>query len=462
MKQNQQYTELTSYIPPSSTELERAVLGALLLEKEAYSRIEGDLLDTDFYNPKHSVIFQHIKNMADKNEPIDMLTVTQALNSSGNLYNAGNVSYISDLTACITSTIHLEHHAKIVKQKAIEREIINVSQQAIKKVHDGEIIEDVMFWQSKEIEKLQEALIGKQGTSHISEAIKKSLNDMCVRMEYAKSGKPTGISTGLKGLDSITGGWQKSELVVIAARPAMGKTAFALHFAKAAAKNDCPAAIFSLEMSDVNLSDRLILSESNIDAYKFKSGRLTPDESVKIEKAAGRLCKLPIYIDDNASVSMSYIRSKARLLNKQGKCNIVIIDYLQLASDANNKSWSREQEIAKMSREAKIIAKELNIPVLLLSQLSRKVEDRTDKRPLLSDLRESGAIEQDADIVCFIHRPECYKQELHAPDNSVVKNGIEYIISKYRNGATGSLIVQHDGTLNKIFDYGREQDNLPF
>lgn len=460
MKQNQQYTELNC-IPPSSTELEKAVLGALLLEKEAYSKIEGILSDTDFYSPKHSIIFRHIKNMSDKNDPVDMLTVVQSLYNSGKLDEAGNVSYISGLTSNIASAVHIEHHATIIKQKAVEREIINISQQAIKKVHEGEIIGDVMFWQGKEIEKQQEALTGKQSTNHISEAVKKALNDMSIRMEHAKSGRPTGISTGLKGLDSITGGWQNSDLIIIAARPAMGKTAFALHFAKTAAKNDCPAALFSLEMSDISLANRLLLSESNINSFKFRSGKLTCEESIEIEKAAGTLCKLPIYIDDNASVSMSYIRSKARLLNKQGKCKIVIIDYLQLATDTNNKNRNREQEIAQMSREAKVIAKELNIPVLLLSQLSRKVEERTDKRPLLSDLRESGAIEQDADMVCFIHRPEYYEKELHAPDNSIVKNGIEFIISKYRNGATGSLIVQHDGTLNKIFDYGTN-GNMPF
>ena len=462
MKQKQQYTELEAYIQPSSIELERAVLGALLLEKEAYSRIEDVLSDTDFYNPKHLIIFQHIKKMVDKNEPVDMLTITQALNSTGKLAEAGNVSYISDLTACITSSVHLEHHAKIIKHKAIERQIINISNKAIKKVYEGENISDVIFWQGKEIEKQQEALIGKQSTNHIAESVKKALNEMCVRIEYAKSGKQTGIDTGLTKLNRITGGWQNSDLVIIAARPAMGKTAFALHFAKAAALTDCPVALFSLEMSDISLANRLFLSESNVDSFKFKSGKLTPDESIEIEKAAGKLCKLPIYIDDNASVSMSYIRSKARLLSKQGKCKMVVIDYLQLASDANNKNRNREQEIAQMSREAKIIAKELNIPVLLLSQLSRKVEERADKRPLLSDLRESGAIEQDADMVCFIHRPEYYKQELQTPDGIAVKNGVELIISKYRNGATGSLIVQHDGTLNKVFDYGAEQGNMPF
>ena len=459
MNQKQQNPNL-SFIPPSDLELEKAVLGALLVESNAYSRVEGMLSESDFYQDRHAAIFRFIKSIYDDRRPIDALTVVQSLKQQNKLEEVGGPAYLGDLMSIVASSAHLEHHASIIRQKAIERKIIEISQRAIQKVFEGEIIEDVMFWQGREIEKQQEALVGKNDTEHIEGPVKKALNDLSIRVEYAKNGKHTGINTGLKDLDSVTGGWQNSDLIIIAARPAMGKTAFALHFAKSAAKAKFPVAMFSLEMSDISLANRLLLSECNVSADNFRSGKLTPSESIEIEKAAGRICKLPIYVDDNASVSMSHIRSKSRLLHKQGKCRMVIIDYLQLATDDKNKNRNREQEIAQMSREAKIIAKELNIPVLLLSQLSRKVEERSDKRPLLSDLRESGAIEQDADMVCFIHRPEYYGKDLEV-DHRSVENGIEFIISKYRNGATGGLILQHDGTLNKIFNLG-EKGDMPF
>lgn len=439
------------FIQPYADDLEQAILGVILCESNGFGRIENTLLDTDFYNPAHATIFQAAQKLYSERKPVDVSTIADYLNKNKKLEEAGGPVYLAELMTIVGSSVHLEYHASIVKQKAVERAIINISQQATKKIYEGEDIGDVIFWQGKEIEKQQEALVGKQITAHISTPIEEALNEMYHRKEAAKSGLQTGISTGLTGLDKITGGWQNSDLVVIAARPAMGKTAFALHFAKEAAKTNHPVAMFSLEMSDVSLANRLSLSESNVGAYQFRSGKISNSDSVDIEKAAGKLCKLPIYVDDNASVSMSYIRSKARLLKKQGKCDIVIIDYLQLATDTRSNNRNREQEIAQMSREAKIIAKELSIPVLLLSQLSREVEKQTDKKPMLSDLRESGAIEQDADMVCFIHRPEYYGKKL-VYDNKDVDNGVEFIISKFRNGSTGSAFVQHDGTLNKIFD----------
>ena len=452
MNQNQKIAEL-SFIPPSAIELERAILGAILVESSAFERVDNILADEDFYNTSHGIIFKSAKALYEHRKPIDVIAIMTDLRTSGNFDTVGGAVFLNELMDSITSSAHIEHHAQIVKQKSIERQMINISHQATKKVFEGEDIGDVMVWQSKEIEKQQERLIGKNTSNHISVPVKKSLENMSLRIELNKQGRHIGITTGLTDLDKITGGWQNSELIVIAARPAMGKTAFALQFAKAAAKNNHPVSMFSLEMSDVSLADRLLLSESGVNADNFRSGKLSSDEFIKIEEAAGKLWKLPIYIDDNASVSMSYIRSKSRLLKKQCKCDIVIIDYLQLAGDTKDKKPYREQEISQMSREAKIIAKELNVPVLLLSQLNRKNEERADKRPMMSDLRESGAIEQDADMVCLLHRPDYYGQELKISDSTIVKNGVEYIIAKYRNGATGTLIVQHDGTMNSIFDY---------
>lgn len=443
--------EYRDFIQPYAEDLEQAIIGVILGESNGFSRVENTLVDSDFYNSSHATIYQAAQKLCSERKPIDIATIADLLTKNKKLEEIGGPVYLAELMTTVGSSAHLEYHASIVKQKAVERAIIGISQQATKKIYEGEDIADVIFWQGKEIEKQQEALVGKQITAHISAPIEEAISEMYHRKEAAKKGLQTGLTTGLNGLDKITGGWQNSDLVVIAARPAMGKTAFALHFAKEAAKTNHPVAMFSLEMSDVSLANRLLLSECNVGAYQFRSGKISNSDSVEIEKAAGKLCKLPIYVDDNASVSMSYIRSKARLLRKQGKCDMVIIDYLQLATDAKNNNRNREQEIAQMSREAKIIAKELSIPVLLLSQLSREVEKRTDKKPMLSDLRESGAIEQDADMVCFIHRPEYYGKKL-VYDNKEIDNGVEFIISKFRNGSTGSAFVQHDGTLNKIFD----------
>ena len=455
MNKEQKIREL-GFIPPSCPELEQAILGAVLLEASAFERVENILADEDFYHTRHGIIFKSAKSLYRQKKPIDIFAIMTELKSAGSLDEIGEMLYLSDLTNLVASSAHIEHHARIIKQKAIERQIINISHQTAKKVYEGEDIGDVMFWQGKEIEKQQERLIGKHVSNHVSVPIQKSLEQMSLRIELNKQGKHIGITTGLSDLDKITNGWQGSELIVIAARPAMGKTAFALQFAKAAAKTGHPVAMFSLEMSDVSLADRLLLSESGVNAYNFRSGRLSIEDSERIETAAGRLWELPLYIDDNASVSMSYIRSRSRLLKKQGKCDMVIIDYLQLAGEANEKSQYRESIVRQMSREAKIIAKELNVPVLLLSQLNRSNESRADKRPALSDLRESGAIEQDADMVCLIHRPDYYGQELKMNDSTVVENGVEFIIAKYRNGATGALILQHDGTLNRIFDYRKD------
>ncbi|MDR1097297.1 MAG: replicative DNA helicase [Tannerella sp.] len=444
----------SGYIPPSAPEIENVILGALLLEPGAYAEIEGFLSDEDFYVPKNATIFHAIESLHKAHEAIDMLTVREKLKATGKLAESGGDPYIAELTGNIAQAANIVHHAKIVKQKSVERQIILLSHQATKKIYDLEDIDGIMTWQRREIERLQECMSGNTATRHISVSVKKAITEMYLRREHNAQGKSTGITTGLSNLDGITGGWKKSDLIIIAARPAMGKTAFALHLAKCAAASGHPAAMFSLEMSDVSLADRLLLSESSVNACAYRTGKLSAADTVEIEKAAGILHDLPIHIDDSESATMPYIRSVARRLNRQGQCEIVIIDYLQLAEGEKGKNTYREQEVSRMSREAKRMAKELNIPVILLSQLNRESEKRTDKRPGLSDLRESGAIEQDADMVCLLHRPEYYNRSLDI--NGVeVHNGIEFIIAKYRNGATGSVILQHDGTLNRIFDYIR-------
>ena len=272
----------------------------------------------------------------------------------------------------------------------------------------------------------------------------------------AQSGQSLGITTGIHSLDNVTGGWKPSQLIVLAARPAMGKTAVMLHFALSASRQGKAVCIFSLEMSDVSLTDRLLLAVSGVDAERYRTGLLTPDDWRRISEAEATMQGLPLYIDDKPTVTMHYIRAQSMLLQKRGRCDIIFIDYLQLADTSTGKNRNREQEIANASRSAKMIAKELSVPVVLLSQLSRKVEDRADKTPQLSDLRESGAIEQDADIVAFIHRPAYYgdKTIITPKGNEINASGVGVLtLAKQRDGATAGVLFSHNYSMTKIEDY---------
>lgn len=440
------------FVPPQAKELEEAILGAVMLEREAFAAVDEIIEDIDFYSPVHQIIFRAVKELNKVSKPIDILTVAEALKNNGKLEEIGGPVYIAQLTDRIGSSAHLEYHARIVKQKSIERQVIALTQQANRMIYEGEDIGDVLFQTGKQIESLQEMLLGKMQGAHISSSIKGAVEGMHSRVELARKNIRSGINTGLNDLNKKTNGWQNSDLIIIAARPAMGKTAVALHFAKSAAKQGTPVAIFSLEMSDISLANRLLLSECDVDPEKFKSGYMTNEEINKIERAAGDLWNLPIYVDDNPCVSMDYIRSKSRLLHKQGRCDMIIADYLQLATGDNSKG-NREQEVAQMSRIAKITAKELKVPFLLLSQLNRANETRPDKKPLLSDLRESGAIEQDADMVCFIHRPEYYNMPVTDKHGNTEVNYGELIIAKHRSGATGLVKFKHNVGITQFFDY---------
>lgn len=441
---------------PQAVDAEKCVIGALLLERRAIDVVMPVLSIEMFYDNKHRIIYEAILSLNKAQKPVDMVTVAQEIISVGKSDEVTPYD-ISNLTSGVSSSAHIEHHALIVKDKYVLRRIIEVGEAAKRDSYEGmEDVGDILAKVDRDIESLQGELIGGSDTKHIAPILKQSITEMYKRKDLAAKGYQSGINTGLSSLNKIANGWQSAELIIIAARPAMGKTAIALHFAKIAAQSGVPVSLFSLEMSDVSLANRLLLSETDIQPDHFKSGKLSNEETIEIEKASGRLGKLPIYVDDNASVSMSYIRSKCRLLHKQGKCRMVIIDYLQLAGGTGQKNRSREQEVSQMSREAKIIAKELNIPVLLLSQLNRESENRKDKRPLLSDLRESGAIEQDADMVILIHRPAYHDKEAE-------KGYGELIIAKYRNGATGILKFKHNDSLTKISDYGKESESgLPF
>lgn len=464
MEKHPKYTssQIDGFIPPQAVELEKAILGALMLEKEAFVRIADILQSDDFYVQSHQTIYTAVSNLNKSQRPIDMLTVSDELERMGNIDEIGGRVYIAQLTENIGSSAHIEFHAHIIKDKSVERQAISIAHQASKSIYENEDISDVLVKLGKDIDSLQEQLIGKTKGSHISNSLLSALDGMYARVELARKNIRSGIDTGFSDLNRRTNGWQGSDLIILAARPAMGKTAIALHFAKKAAMQGIPVAIFSLEMSEISLANRLILSECDVDPERFKSGYLTNEEIRKIEDAAGTLHNLPIYVDDNPCVSMNYIQSKSRILHRRGKCGMIIADYLQLATgETKNKNTNREQEISQMSRTAKITAKELNIPFILLSQLNRANESRANKRPLLSDLRESGAIEQDADMVCFIHRPEYYGIIPTDSSGNTEKNYGELILAKHRNGATGDIKFKHNVGMTRFFDYG-SSDQLPF
>lgn len=452
-------TQPTGKVMPNAVELEKAVLGALVIESRAIYRVEHLLRPEMFYNEAYALIFETMLSMNDQRKPIDMLTLTQELAKTGKLQEVGGPFTVSSLADGIASSVNIEFHAKIIAQKYVARQLIIGCSEAIERAYDEtEDIEDVLSFVANVVDSTAENTVGSGEAVHISDALNKAAIDMSRRIKLAESGATTGVPTGLRELDKATGGWQNNNLVIIAARPAMGKTALALHFAKQAAKAGVPVCMFSLEMSDISLANRLLLSECDVDAENFRLGRLSSEDILKLQQADYYLRQLPIYVDSNPVVSIRYVKTKARIMKNRGKCGLVIVDYLQLADMEGERGRNREQEVAKASRMAKITAKELDIPFLLLSQLSRKSEDRADKRPQLSDLRESGAIEQDADVVMFVHRPEYYG--ITEANGVNIRGCGVLIIGKNRDGATLDVKFRYNKSLTRIVNYDSER--FPF
>ena len=427
----------TGKIQPQAIDFEKVVLGALMLERDAYATISGILRQECFYDKKHELIFEAITDLAVSGRPVDMLTVTEQLKKNGNLKAVGDMAYISELTNNVAGTAHLEYHAKIIAQKFLSRELIRFAGLIQGKAFDDSIdVDDLMQEAESKLFEISQRNIKKdalQINPIISEAIS------AIQNAARKKEGLSGLSSGYMALDKITSGWQKSDLIIIAARPAMGKTAFVLSMAKNMAVNfKTSVAIFSLEMSNVQLVNRLITNVCELPGEKIKSGRLELYEWEQLDHKITELYDAPIYVDDTPSLSIFEIRTKARRLVREHDVKCIIIDYLQLMNASGMEYGSREQEVSKISRSLKGLAKELNIPIIALSQLNRTVEGREGKRPQLSDLRESGAIEQDADMVCFIHRPEYYgiKEDSNGRDLTGLA---EIIIAKHRNGAVGDL-----------------------
>jgi len=446
-------------LPPQAVDLEEAVLGALMLEKDAVNAAIDILRPDSFYKESHQKIYKAIQDLFGRSEPVDILTVTHELKKKGELDVVGGPYYITQLTNRIASAANIEYHARIISEKYIQRELIRISTEIISDAYDETT--DVFSLLDKAeagLFKVAEGNINKSYES-MSDLIRESIK----QIEEAKNQESgvIGVASGFTALDRITSGWQPSDLVIIAARPAMGKTSYVLSLARNAAVDfNMPVAFFSLEMSAVQLVTRLVSSESEISSEKLRSGDLRSDEIQQIQTKIGGLSEAPIYIDDSAGLSVFELRAKARRLKSQHGIQLLIIDYLQLMSGNGDNGGNREQEISMISRSLKSIAKELNIPVLALSQLSRAVETRGgDKRPQLSDLRESGSIEQDADMVQFITRPEYYGITEDEDGNST-QGMATIIIAKHRNGSVGDVNLKFVGHLAKFEDF--EQGNNDF
>ncbi len=445
----------TGKLPPQAPELEESVLGAIMLEKEAYGTVAEILRPECFYKEANKHIYEAMQHLAAHENPIDMLSVVEQLKKDGCLEEVGGPLYISQLTGKVASTAHLLYHAQIVAQKAIARDLIRMAATIEAKAYDeSQDVEDLMQEAEAGIFEISQ-LSQKRDVVQIDPVIKEAF-DRIIKASQ-NDNNMSGVPSGFTELDKITSGWQKSDLIIIAARPAMGKTAFVLSMAKNIAVNyNLPVALFSLEMSNVQLVNRLIMNACEIDGDKIRSGRFTPNEWKQLESRINILMGAPIYVDDTPSLSVFELRSKARKLVREKKVQCIIIDYLQLMNASGMSFGSREQEVSIISRNLKALAKELDIPIIALSQLNRGVEGRTGvegKRPQLSDLRESGAIEQDADMVCFIHRPEYYfRRGTDSWDESMVGMA-EIIVAKHRNGATDTIQLcfeqRHARFLNK-------------
>jgi replicative DNA helicase len=438
-------------LPPQAPELEQAVLGALMLERNAVNEAIDILQPESFYVEAHKKIFATIQDLFRNDQPIDILTVTEELKKRSELDLVGGPFYISQLTNKVASSANVQYHARIISQKHILRELIRVGADMMRDAYDDSA--DVFDLLDKTEQDLYAITSGnlKRNYEPMSDLIQGAIDQ--IENAKTKTGGVSGIPTGFVELDKLTAGWQRSDMVIVAARPAMGKTAFVLSMARnIAIEHKHAVAVFSLEMSSTQLVTRLISSESGINAEKLKKGDLTDAEFGILHQQISRLTNAPIFIDDTPGLNIFELRAKARRLKSQHNVDLIIIDYLQLmTAGGDSKGGNREQEISSISRSIKSIAKELDIPIIALSQLSRAVETRGgDKRPMLSDLRESGAIEQDADIVCFLYRPEYYK--IYEDERGSTLGVGEVIVAKHRNGAVDSVRLRFIPELAKFAD----------
>jgi replicative DNA helicase len=436
-------------IPPHNTEAEQAVLGCMLLDSDVIPTVTELLRSEDFYREDHREICEAILDLSEKARPVDIITVSEQLQLRGTLDGVGGLEYLNNIAMAVPTTANARHYAKIVEEKSLLRKLIRASSE----------ISNMSFEASEEaayvLDRAEKSIFdilqkrSTQGFTHIKDVLLETFN----RLEELYNSKSyiTGIPTGFTDLDYKTAGLQNSDLVLIAARPGMGKTAMALNITQYAAVHmNVPVAVFNLEMSRDQLVNRMLSSEVMVDSHKMRTGKLEDGDWHKIARALAPLSEAPVYIDDTPGISVMDIRAKCRRLKLEKNLGLVVIDYLQLMQ-GRGRSENRQQEVSEISRSLKILAKELNVPVVTMSQLSRGPESRTDHRPMLSDLRESGAIEQDADIVMFLYRDDYYN-----PDTEK-KNIAEVIIAKHRNGSTGTIELRWFGEYTKFANLKKDE-----
>ncbi len=439
-------------VPPQAVDLEEAVLSALLLESDAYSLV-GDMLEPEaFYKKSHQKIFHAIRELFVQDRPVDLLTVTDYLQSTGELDEVGGMAYLSLLSSKVASAANVEFHVKILVQKYLKRQMITSCTELQNMAYDDSVdVQDLIDRAQKRVFDMADTNIRKD-TQEASPLLAQALDNIQKASENITG--INGVPSGFTELDKNTHGWQPSDLVIIAARPAMGKTAFVLSMAKnIAVDQKIPLAIFSLEMSGVQLMYRMLSCQAELESEKLKTGQLTEQEWIHLRNSAKVLSNSPIFIDDTAGLSILELRSKCRMLKNKYNIQMVIVDYLQLMTAGADMRGNREQEVSMISRQLKIIAKELNITMIALSQLNRGLESRQDKKPILSDLRESGSIEQDADMVIFIHRPEVYNKS-GVDGNGLSQKGLaEIIIAKHRSGSIGEIKMRFRGQYTQFVDW---------
>lgn len=446
-------------LPPHDTDLEEVVLGACMLEKDAYMNVCDVLVPESFYDPKNQKIFQAISTLGLNQRPIDMMTVTEQLRQDGTLDDVGGAIHITELTASVYSAANVEFHARIIAQKYLARRLISFASK----------IETLAFDESNDVDDLLQEAEGnlfdisqtqlKREVTQIDPVLNLALEQIQAAANTATG--LSGLETGYTELDRMTSGWQNSDLVIIAARPAMGKTAFVLSMAKnMAIDRNIPIAIFTLEMANVQLVKRLISNVASLEGEKIKSGQLSQEEWDRLNTRLRKVYSAPLYLDETPGLSITELRTKARRLVRERGVKLIMIDYLQLMNATGLKLGSREQEVSTISRSLKALAKELDIPIIALSQLNRSTETREDKRPVLSDLRESGAIEQDADIVCFIHRPEYYTKSPVDGEGNDIRGLAQLIVAKHRSGAVGDVKLRFVARYAKFENWDEGYDTV--
>ncbi|MFM7021916.1 MAG: replicative DNA helicase [Flavobacteriales bacterium] len=443
-------------IPPQAVDLEEAVLGALMLEKDALNAVIDILQPESFYKDAHNRIYASIQRLFQRSEPIDLLTVKNDLQKNGELELVGGAYYLTQLTNRISSAANIEYHSRIISQKYIQRELIRISSDTIRDAYDETTdVFTLLDSAEKNLFQVAEGNIRKNYDS-MATLIKQAKEQ--IKKAGEKGEGVSGVPSGFTELDQLTSGWQPGDLLILAARPGMGKTAFVLSVARnTSVRFGIPTAIFSLEMTALQMVTRLMVTETQLSAEKLKKGNLQSHEWEQLHSKVAKIAEAPLFIDDTPALSIFELRAKARRLKQQHNLGIIIIDYLQLMTAGGEGNGNREQEISFISRSLKSIGKELGVPVIALSQLSRAVETRGgDKRPQLSDLRESGAIEQDADMVMFLYRPEYYKINEDENGNSLLGIG-EVIVAKHRNGALKNIPLRFIDSLAKFEDLDSNQ-----